>query len=122
MASLNRMACKCGCEPPDESSPVQSPGLQQVDFEELIGREMTVKVLEAMEDKDRLILSNRKTAFETNKKLSYTVRLAPPLAPHSTVPPLESAHPARPRFSDRAYSLRRVLLYMYIAPRHEART
>ena len=39
-----------------------------------------MKVLEAIEEKDRLILSNKKTAFETNKKLSYTVRLAPPLA------------------------------------------
>ena len=48
---------------------------------------MTVKVLEAQEEKDRLILSNKKTAFETNKKLSYTVRLAPPLAAQVVVRP-----------------------------------
>ena len=50
-----------------------------------------MKVLEAMEEKDRLILSNKKTAFDTNKKLSYTVRLAPPLAPHADVRPMEGA-------------------------------
>ena len=68
-----------GREPFNGTLAVQSPGLPHVDFEGLIGQEMTVKVLEAMEDKDRLILSNKKTAFDTNKKLSYTVRLAPPL-------------------------------------------
>ena len=79
---LARMACKWGRKPPDDCLAVQSPGLPHVEFEDLIGQEMTVKVLEAIEEKDRLILSNKKTAFETNKKLSYTVGLAPPLAPH----------------------------------------
>ena len=76
------MACKWKREPPDDTLAVQSPGLPHVEFEDLIGQEMTVKVLEAIEEKDRLILSNKKTAFETNKKLSYTVGLAAPLAPH----------------------------------------
>ena len=55
-----------------------------------------MKVLEAIEEKDRLILSNKKTAFETNKKLSYTVRLAAALAPHDQW----TEHLARRRLSD----------------------
>ena len=56
---------------------VQSLGLPQVDFEEMIGREMQCKVLEAIEENDRLVLSNRKSAF-SQKKLTYTVRLFNP--------------------------------------------
>ena len=81
-----------------------------------------MKVLEALEDSDRLILSNKKTAFETNKKLSYTVRLVPLLAPHTVVRAVGRAYSARRWLSDRAYLLQRVLLYMYGAPVHEART
>ncbi len=53
---------------------VQSPGLPHIDLEEMVGREMTCKVLEAVEENDRLVLSNRKSAFG-QKKLSYNVRL-----------------------------------------------
>ena len=40
----------------------------------MVGREMTCKVLEAIEENDRLVLSNRKSAFG-QKKLSYNVIL-----------------------------------------------
>ena len=53
---------------------VQSPGLPQVDHEEMVGRELRVKVLEAIEENDRLVLSNRKNAFG-QKKLTYSVSL-----------------------------------------------
>ena len=53
---------------------MQSPGLPQVDLEEMIGREMQCKVLEAIEENDRLVLSNRKSAF-SQKKLTYNVSL-----------------------------------------------
>lgn len=53
---------------------MQSPGLPHADFEELIGTEMTCKVLEADEEKDRLVLSNRKNAFGT-RKINHNVRL-----------------------------------------------
>ena len=56
------------------SCDVQSPGLPHIDLEEMVGREMTCKVLEAIEENDRLVLSNRKSAFG-QKKLSYNVRL-----------------------------------------------
>lgn len=38
----------------------------------MIGREMQCKVLEAIEENDRLVLSNRKSAFG-QKKLTYNV-------------------------------------------------
>ncbi|CAL5228279.1 g11383 [Coccomyxa viridis] len=54
------------------SHTLESPGLPHVDLEEMVGREMTCKVLEAIEENDRLVLSNRKSAFG-QKKLSYNV-------------------------------------------------
>lgn len=51
---------------------VQSPALPHVDFEDLVGTHMLVKVLEAKEEEERLVLSNRKNAFGT-KKLTHNV-------------------------------------------------
>ena len=53
---------------------MQSPGLPHIDLEEMVGREMQCKVLEAIEENDRLVLSNRKSSF-SQKKLTYSVRL-----------------------------------------------
>ena len=76
-----------------------------------------MKVLEAIEEKDRLILSNKKTAFETNKKLSYTVGLAAPLAPHDNGKSIPLGNGAVMQII-----AARLLLYNSGAPMHEVRT
>ena len=59
---------------------MQSQGLPHVDFEDLVSRELQCKVLEVDEEVDRLVLSNRKNNI-SSAKLSYNVRLSPPLQP-----------------------------------------
>ena len=61
---------------------MQGPG-GTMDWEELVGQRMQLKILELDEEKDRLVLSNRKNTF-SSRKLDYNVRsLALPMLPHS---------------------------------------
>lgn len=64
---------------------LQGPG-GTVDWEELVGQRMQLKILELDEEKDRLVLSNRKNNF-SSRKLDYNVR-----APWPAWAALHSAH------------------------------
>ena len=44
-----------------------------MDWEELVGQRMQLKILELDEEKDRLVLSNRKNTF-SSRKIDYNVR------------------------------------------------
>jgi len=51
---------------------VQGPGLN-VDWNDLLGQGMELKILEADEEKDRLVLSNRKSNFATRRQLNVSL-------------------------------------------------
>lgn len=45
-------------------------------WEDYVGTTMSLKILEADEEKDRLVLSNRKNTF-SSRKMNYNVRWLP---------------------------------------------
>ncbi len=59
---------------------LQGPG-PAVDWQTLLGETLNLKILELDEEKDRLVLSNRKNAFNTRRQINVSAASCQNLLP-----------------------------------------